>query len=74
MANIGEIAPRVQKLVASLADCDGDDKPLELDSLTLVQLVEALEEEFDLRVRPSEVVPENFGSVAAMIAFVSARV
>jgi acyl carrier protein len=69
-----EIAPRVRQLVASLADVADDHTPLQLDSLTLVQLVEALEDAFDLRIRPSEVVPESFGSLATLIVFVGARV
>ena len=52
---------------------DDDDAPLELDSLTLVMIVEALEDRFTIRVPAREVVPANFATLAAIAAFVRAR-
>lgn len=62
---------QVRAIVESLADCPpGNGDPLDLDSLTLVQLVEELEMRFDLRVRPTQVTAEHFGTIAAVTAFV----
>ena len=67
-------ATDVRAIVAELADAPpSDDAPLELDSLTLVQLVEALEDRFAIRVAPRDVVPANFGSIAAICAYVASR-
>lgn len=75
MTGTSELLAKVREVVESLTDCPEDSAaPLEVDSLTLVQIVEELEMVFDLRVRPSEVVPENFGSLAALVAYVGARV
>jgi len=64
----------LRALVAEHATVSPDDAaPLELDSLTLVTIVEALEDRFDLRVQAREVVPANFASLAAIAAFVRAR-
>jgi acyl carrier protein len=44
-----------------------------LDSLGLVQLMEFLEDRFDLTVANDDVVDENFGSLRALAAFVRDR-
>lgn len=65
---------RVRAAISHLAAIPADDAaPLDVDSLTLVSIVEAIEDAFDLRVAPREVVPENFSSVAAIVAFVVRR-
>ena len=38
----------------------------ELQSLELVELVVRLEADFDIQIAPEQLVPENFGSVAAV--------
>lgn len=64
----------IQDIVAQYTELpDHVDAPLELDSLDVVSLVEDLEEAFGLVVRPSEVVPANFGTLLAIEAFVQAR-
>lgn len=50
-----------------------DATALELDSLSLIQLVEDLEVAFDIRVLPSEAAPQHFGSVERMVAFVEGK-
>jgi len=44
-----------------------------IDSIAIVQLVEFLEEKFDINVSEDEVVPENFESIAALAAFVQGK-
>jgi methoxymalonate biosynthesis acyl carrier protein len=44
-----------------------------LDSLTFVDLVLYLEEQFDVRVGPDDMEPENFRSVAKISEFVAAH-
>ncbi len=50
-----------------------DDTPLELDSLTVVLLVEALEDQLGVRVAARDVVPDNFETVARLVAYLEAR-
>ncbi|MBP3831740.1 MAG: acyl carrier protein [Clostridia bacterium] len=38
----------------------------ELDSLSIVEIVAAIDNEFDVEIPVKEVVPENFNSVEAM--------
>lgn len=38
----------------------------DLQSLELVELVVRLEADFDIQIAPEQLVPENFGSVAAV--------
>ena len=42
-----------------------------LSSLDIIQLIGALNDEFDLSIPATEIVPENFNSVDAMAAMVS---
>jgi acyl carrier protein len=44
-----------------------------LDSLDMLKVVSLLEEEFDLEVDDSELLPSNFGSVGQIAAFVDAK-
>lgn len=44
-----------------------------LDSLALMRLVMHLEETHDIEIPPQEITLENFGSVAAMAAFLEDR-
>lgn len=75
MTEKAQLLERIREVVESLADCPEDSSaPLDVDSLTLVQIVEELEVVFDIRVRPSDVVPDNFASLAALAAYVGARI
>lgn len=38
----------------------------ELDSLSIVEVVSAIDEEFDIEIGVKDIVPENFNSVDAM--------
>ena len=69
-----DVRPKILELVGAYCTIPAtDDAPLDVDSLSLIQLVEELEIAFDLRVLPSEASPENFGSVARILAFVGAK-
>lgn len=63
LALIAELAPLATDLAA----------PLELASLELVQLAEALEARFDFVVLARELGPENFGTAGRVIAFVARK-
>ena len=41
-----------------------------LDSFDIVSLVGELNEAFDIEIKPTDLVPENFNSAAAMLALV----
>ena len=47
--------------------------PLELDSLTIVQLHERLELTFDVRIRARDITPESFDTLEGLAALVSSR-
>lgn len=64
----------VRDLVADYADVDDDPAPLDLDSLSLIQLTEDLEERFGFVVAAEDLVPAHFESVAAIAAFVQRKV
>lgn len=54
-------------------DWENQDDLLEnhiLDSLKIVQLVGALNDEFDISITPVDLVPENFKNAAAVSALV----
>ena len=42
-----------------------------LSSLDIIQLIGALNDEFDLSIPATEIVPENFNSVEAILALVN---
>lgn len=41
-----------------------------LDSFDIVSLVTALNDGFDIEIKPNDLVPENFNSAAAILALV----
>ncbi len=43
----------------------------ELSSLDVIQLIGALNDEFDISIPATEIIPDNFNSVAAMEAMVA---
>lgn len=42
----------------------------ELDSFDIVTIVAAINNEFDVEIRPSDIIPENFNSVEAMYSLI----
>jgi acyl carrier protein len=65
----------VRALLAEHGHAPADDETaLELDSLTLVLLVEALEDRLGRAIAARDVVPEHFGSVARIVAYLEAHV
>lgn len=63
----------VRALVSEHVDVGADDDRLDVDSLTLVTIIEALEERFDVRVAPRDAVPAHFESVAAIARFIAGK-
>jgi acyl carrier protein len=65
---------QVRQILTELADApERDDTPLKLDSLTLVQLVEALEDACAIRIGAREVTPESFASIDAIVRFLETK-
>ena len=65
---------KIVELLGAYCTVPSDDEaPLEIDSLSLIQLVEELEIAFDLRVLPSEATPAHFGAIAKVVAFVRGK-
>jgi acyl carrier protein len=68
------LSDAVIELIAGLIDLPPDRaQPLELASLELVQLAEALEEEFGFVVAARELRAENFGTVERIIEYVARK-
>lgn len=44
-----------------------------LDSLMLIDFVNLLEQRFAIRIEDTELLPENFQSIGAVVAFVSPK-
>jgi acyl carrier protein len=44
-----------------------------IDSLDLLTLISALEEEFDLEVPDEDLLPDNFSSISQIAAYVESR-
>lgn len=63
----------VELLSAYCAVPNAPDAPLEIDSLSLLQLIEELEVAFGFSVRASEATSENFGSLTRIVAFVESK-
>lgn len=42
-----------------------------LDSLDIVTIVTEIDSEFDVRIPPEEIVPENFNSAKALMALIT---
>jgi acyl carrier protein len=70
---IEELRARVRAVVEDYAEIADDAAPLELDSLSLVQLVEALEDTLDFVARAADMTPAHFASVDAIVRFVAGR-
>ncbi len=69
-----EMREAVVELIAGFAAVPADPaQPLELASLELVQLAEALEEEFGFVVAARELRVENFGTVERIIDYVARK-
>lgn len=66
----------ILEILADIIDEDGLDTCTTLidngvlSSLDIIQLIGALNDEFDLSIPATEIVPQNFNSVDAMVAMV----
>lgn len=74
-----DVYARILKLVAELSG-ESDLRPqtrpkedLALDSIELVQLVLRLNQAFGLQIHSAELLPENFGDLDRLTAFVTAK-
>lgn len=68
----------VEQLLArkSAARCVSADDPLTeigVDSLSMVNLMLAIEAEFDIMIAPADITPENLRSVASIEALIARR-
>ena len=46
-----------------------DTEPLELDSMALIVVIEEMEQQCGMVIDPSDLLPENFYSVEAILSF-----
>ncbi len=72
------IEDKVKKIIANQLEVDGDKlkgdttfEDIDADSLDIVELVMALEEEFDLEISDQEI--ENIKSVGDVIEFIGSK-
>lgn len=64
----------VREIVADFTTPPADDEErFEVESLVRIQIVEAVEDAFDLVVSADELTPERFASVAAIARFVAEK-
>ncbi|MBO6933449.1 MAG: hypothetical protein JJ863_00690 [Deltaproteobacteria bacterium] len=64
----------VRAIVAELATVpDDDESPIDVESLVRIQIIEAVEDAFDLIVSADDLTPERFASVASIAAFVEEK-
>ncbi len=63
----------LREIVLDFTEVPDDEAALDLDSLTMVQIGEALEERFGFIMEAAELSEANFGSVAAMHRYVQAK-
>ena len=81
--NRENILIRIWKVLSDLGFMEGKDQPEEktgllgkgigLDSIEVIQLVAALEEEFDLTIDDDELLPGHFVSLGDLITFLEKR-
>jgi acyl carrier protein len=60
-----------ESVIASVGDTDLIFEQGVIDSLHLIELIDAFETRFGIQIAPEELSPENFGSVAAMARFIA---
>lgn len=46
-----------------------DHELLDLDSITLIEILEEIETRCNIRIHPSDLIPEHFSTIAQMIRF-----
>jgi acyl carrier protein len=69
-----EIAAAVRAILGEHAEVPADEAAaLRLESFTLVVLAEDLEARFRIRVTAREVIPDNFGTVGKLIAYIESK-
>lgn len=69
---LAPLTPAVASTAASGAGA-GDNHAVPLDSVVVLQLVLAIEEEFGVTVEDMDIGPENFGDLAALCTFVNSK-
>jgi acyl carrier protein len=62
----------VRAIVEELAEI-GEGGALSLDSFAIVNVVEALEDRYGIRISASEVTRERFATLAALVTFVEGK-
>lgn len=64
--------PAVREIVSRYVEVASDDEPFDADSLTVICIVEDLEDELGVQLSPSRVRPECFATVAGIAALLAA--
>ena len=68
-----DVEATVRGIVEDYAEPTDDAAALEIDSLSLVQLVEDLEDAFGFVVSEKDLDADHFANVASIVAFVRSR-
>ena len=69
-----ELRAKLRSILSAYVDVPSDDDAaLELDSLSVVRLIEELEDTLNITVRAADATPENFHSIAALNALIRAK-
>ena len=63
-------AERLRTLLTNIVSIDASGAFEDLDSLRLIDIVEIVEGEFQLRITAAHVVPQNFASLDALSALI----
>lgn len=68
-----EVIVRILKEIKPAIDLSGEQKFMDskaLDSFDIVMLIGEIDEAFDIQIVPSDIIPDNFNSVDAIVKLV----
>lgn len=71
LSRLAPLTPAVAK--ARQLSSSGEANAVPMDSVVVLQLVLAIEEEFGVTVEDADIGPENFGDLASLCAFVDSK-
>lgn len=70
---MNELLAGLRRIVAEHRALADDHTPLELDSLELVLIMEAVEDELGIRLEAQDLTPEHFRDLASLAALAARR-